>query len=980
MKHFFGVLLLFLCSASFAEARKITIIQATRVELRPSVETPNGKTEEYIVIVGNPAIIKVDEDEITADRIEYNKTTRKLRIVGTGIFQSKIDTVAGRDFEVDLASEGLTAADVFIATNEIDVQGINCERLPGQVDVQEAYFSPCSRCGIEQDAYGFKARELTLYPGDRLIARDVTILLAGQPIMYLPIVVVFLSESSRYPRLELNLDATPNPARPTVGLDLPFTVGDTGFGYWLLRYYAARTPAFGLGFDVNFVNLFGYSNKARAALMFIPPTSGSELQWAYRFSLEEMRIPLIGREPEDRWADLLLNASLTRADSAVISELRGFPSVSANQSTRFDFSLKWSAQRFNINTQSLDEPFFDISLIANSTRTDLPNPKSVRQPYQFELSFTPGKPLLPSLGGFRISSWKWSAGFLSAPVNSTNPSATLSINPEGGNTQTNIAAFRFSFAVAVALEQPLWTGAKISGGSDFAGNYYSTRNPSDPDNAPLVFDGEYERNIVFNANLGLQQTIGSWLDLGLGGRYGVARGETPFSADQQFSSSRPGNGNLNANLNLRPTTWSSLALGQQYGFTVNFRTTTTFDGSLEPFSATLTLNPKPISLGLSATYNFETGLPVAYTVRLTAGNTGNTSFSIGFGYTFPNTSGSLGTFQDLNASIGLNTTNRAFTVSLSLVQSLTTASITTTSLSSSWILGSRENPITLNMNQTFTPQTTTSTGIISSKLKGSLSVRYTFPSSDFERPFFTGLSLSLENNFDYAPYIAQSTTVPNSTISLIANFSGITPLNFTFRSNLDLQTFQAYNPRLTANFTTQEGLSYEFAIGFQIRFPDRLNKEFFWEKLSLRFGWDVRQGMSLFGDVVYSRRLENGVFVDTFELSKFGVSFAFAIAGSQRPNLFFVMTINQTFTYKDTPKYNGAALFQPTFTVIYDQCCYSIIATLKPVPPVTGTTAVNYLFSLVLSLPYGNQTIIDFDREKLRLPIVPFSQPIILPK
>jgi hypothetical protein len=980
LKHFLGALLLFFFSASFAEARKITIVQATRVELRPSVETPDGKTEEYIVIVGNPAIIKVDEDEITADRIEYNKSTRKLRIVGTGIFQGKVDTVAGRDFEVDLASEGLTAADVFISTSEIDVQGINCERLPGQVDVQEAYFSPCSRCGTEQDAYGFKARELTLYPGDRLIARDVTILLTGQPIMYLPIVVVFLSESSRYPRLELNLDATVNPARPTVGLDLPFTVGDNGFGYWLLRYYAARTPAFGLGFDVNFVNLFGYSNKARASMMFIPPTTGTELQWAYRFSLEEMRIPLIGREPEDRWADILLNTSLTRADSGVINELRGFPSVSGNQSTRFDFSLKWSAQRFNINTQSLDEPFFDVALIANSTRTELPNPNLIRQPYQLELFFTLGKPLLPSFGGFRVSSWNWSAGFLNAPVNSTNPSANLSINPDKSKTQTNIAAFRFAFAVAVALEQPLWTGARISGGSDFAGRYYSTRNPSDPDNNPLVFDGEFERNIVFNANLGLQQTFGSWLDLGLGSRYNVSRGETPFAADQTFSSSRPGSGNLNANLNVRPTAWSSLALGQQYGFTVNFRNTTTFDGLIEPFSATLTLNPKPISLSLSASYNLETGLPVAYNLRLAAGNTGNTSFSIGFGYTFPNASNSVGTFQDLNAAVGLNTTNRAFTISLSLTQSLTTASITNTSLNSSWILGSRENPITLSLNQTFTPQTPTSTGIAPSKLNGSLGVRYTFPSSEIERPFFTGLSLSLNNNFDYAPYNAQGTTVPNSEIALIANFSGNTPLNFTFRSNLDLQTFQAYNPRLSADFTTLKGSSYEFAIEFRIRFPDRLNKEFFWENLTFRFGWDVRPGISLFGDLTYKRQLDNGIFVDTLGVNSFGVAFAFAIGGSQRPNLFFAMTVNQDFVYRDSLGYKGAALFQPTFTMIYDQCCYSLIATLKPIAPVANTTAVNYLFSLVLSLPYGNQTIIDFDRDKLRLPIVPFLEPIVLPK
>jgi hypothetical protein len=971
----FFLVLLFFCLAATAQARKITIVQASKVELRPSVTTPSGTTEEYIVIAGNPAIITVDEDEITADRIEYNKSTRKLRIVGEGIFQGKSDTIAGRDFEVDLESEGLSAADVFISTTEIDVEGVNCERLPGQVSVQNGYFSPCSRCGTMTDAYGFKAGEITLYPGDRLVARDVTILLAGAPVMYLPIVVVFLSEPSRYPKLELNLEGTPT-TRPTVGLDLPFTIGENGFGYWLLRYYAARTPAFGVGFDVHFVNLFSYSNKARAAFLVLPPQSGTDLQLAYRFALEDMRIPLIGREPEDRWTDIELSTSLTRADSGIGNELRGALPGGGNQQTRFDFSLKWSATRFDINTQSFRDPIFNLALTANALRSDLEAQKAIRQPFTFELSFTPGKPLLPTAGGFRLSSWNWSAGFYSTAVNPLNPSATLSINPDSTNPikQTNIAAFRFTFAVAAGLEQPLWTGGKLFGSTDFAGRYYSTRNSSDPTNNPLVFDGEYERNIVFNASLGVQQSIGTWFEFAANSRYNVSRGETPFAIDQGFSSNRAGNGILGANLGLRPFDWLNLTAAQQYGFTVNFRNTTTFNGLFEPFSATINLNPKSVNLTLAGQYDFETAQPVAYNLRLASSGSSNTSFSLAFGYTFPNLSNTKGVFQDLNLGVGYNSNNRAFTLSLNLIQSLSDASIKSTALNSSFILGT-QNPVTLSFNQTYTLPI----GGVSSKLVGGLGVRYSFPSTEFDRPFFTGLDIRLSNSFDYAPFNPQTNKTPTSSLDLQASFSGTTPLAFSFRGKLDLQTYQAYEPTLTARFDTLKGSSFEFGVELNLSLPYPNNPDWIWSNFTIRFGWDVRAGISLFGNVQYNRKLEKGIFIDTFKVDSLGIAFAFAIGGSQRPNLFFAMTVNQTFVFQDNLDYKGAALFQPAFSLIYDQCCYSLIATLKPIS-IVSSGSTNYIFSLVLSLPYGKQSLIEIDRDELRLPVVPLLEPIKLPK
>ena len=964
----FLVVLCVLLLASFAEARKIVIIQATRVELRPSVETPDGRVEEYIVIIGNPAIIKVDTDEIIADRIEYNKSTRKLRIVGAGIFQGKNDTIAGRDFEVDLETEGLSATDVLIATKEIDVQGIDCTRLPGQVDVQNGYFSPCSRCGTTTDAYGFKAGQITLYPGDRLVARDVTIMLGGLPIMYLPIVVVFLSEPSRYPKLELNLNLEIGSSRPNVGLDLPFSIGENGFGYWLLRYYAARTPAFGVGFNVSFANVGNFSNKARATLLMLPPQSGTELQWAFRFAVEDARIVLLGREPEDRWSDLQLSISLTRADAGTSRELRNFPNIDVNQ-TALDFSLKWSAARYDINALAFGESLFNLELVTNALFPIGAALPSSRTQYRPELRFTAGKPLLPRFGALTISSWQWKAAWITAPFNPLNPSAIRFAN--GANV---ISALRFSFGYALTLSQDLWAGAKVNGSSSFRARYYSTRNSSDPNAATPDLNGEFERNLIFNASLGVQQTVGTWLDIGINSRYDVSRGETPFSGEDEPSSNQDGSGNIGLSFNLRPLNWLSLAATQPYNFRVGFRSANNdFNGTLEPLSATLTLNPRPISFVFNGQYNLETAKPVAYSLSL--GVSGNTSFSVGFGYTFP-TASSTGAFQNLKLALGYSTTNRAFSVSLSLEQNLVTAQITSTNLNSSWIIGSVENPITLSLNQSYVPAINTSPNT----LNGSLGVRYTFASSEFDRPFFTGIEIQFANQFNDAPFIPQGANAPSSTVRLQASLSGQTPLALTFSSNLDLKSFIAYNPNLTASFSLLRGSAFEFGINLGLSLPNPNTKEWLWNNLSLNFAWDIRAGLSVFGDIGYNRRLSNGVFIDSFNVRSLGVALAFAVGGVQRPNLFFVVNIAQNFTFQTDPRFTATTVFQPAFIVIYDQCCYSIIASLKPVSPNNAGVAANYVFSLVLSLPYGTQTIVSADRDFLRLPVLPFIDPIPAPK
>jgi hypothetical protein len=942
-------LLVFLL-ASVAQARKITIVQASRVELRQAVPTPDGSSQEYYVIVGSPAIIQIDEDEITAERIEYNKTTRKMRIVGAGIFQGKNDTIAGRDFEVDLESEGLSAADVFIATKEIDVVGISCERLPGQVSVENGYFSPCSRCGTASDAYGFKAGELTLYPGDRIVARDVTILLAGAPVMYLPIVVMFLSEPSRYPRLELASDLSVAGVNPNIGLDLPFSIGENGFGYWLLRYFVGRSPAFGFGVDVSFSNLGGLSNKARAMLLMLPPQTGTDLQLAYHLRLEDVRIPLVGALPEDRFSDLLFNLSLTRADAGTNRDLRGISPT--NQQAVMEFSLRWSASRFNINTQNFDPALFNLEFVGNAIWQFGASRSSITQ-YRPELRLTAGEPLLFGWGGLRLSNLALNLGYITAPVDAQNPSAVRL----AGSENANLSALRFRIQFAATFEQVLRSGGRFNANGSFAGQYYDTRNPSISN--PQDFDGELERNVVFGLNATFAQSVGTWFEVAATANYDVSRGESPFAFDRVPN--RDGVGGIGSNLTLRPVSWLSLGFSQRYTFTIGFRDgETLFSGIPEPFALALTLTPVPIQFGLNFVYDLGQNKPTSYDLRLSGSGSTGISFSVAFGYNFAG----AGTFQDLKLGAGYATPNRAFSFGVNLQQRLRDASLSSLALNSTLILGNREQPVTLSFNQNFVPAFQTQAATLS----GALGLRYTFPSELGERPLFSSLSVTLSNTYSYAPFAPTGSNTPPSELKLQTTFSGTGTLGFTFSSKVDLLSFTAYKPIFSLDFGIPVGGAFDLSLGLQLDLPYRDADYWLWRNVTLRFGWDVRAGLSVFGDLTYSRQLNAGVFTDTFSVRSLGVALAFAVAGSQRPNLFLVANLSNDPT-------KLAYFLQPTFQVILDQCCYSLVFRFAP-----DNNRNNYVFSLTLSLPYGNQSLVTIDKDNLRLPVVPFLPAIPAPK
>ncbi len=951
--------------AGSAFARKITIVQASRLELR-NVTTPDGSIEEYYIITGNPAVVRVDDDEIEAQRLEYNKTRRKLRVIGAGTLKSKTETVASRDFEVDLETQGLEGSDVFISTADIDIVGISCERLPGQLEVQQGYFSPCARCGKSQDAYGFRAGEITLYPGDRLIARDVTVLVGGVPVFYLPIVVIFLNDPSRQPRFSINQNAGADGT--TVALDLPFTVSDFGQGFTLLRYFEKRTPAFGFGVDLNLFNLFGGSNKSRAFFLALPPPVGSTagVQLAYQFSSGGEFLLRDGVAPEDELPPLTYTFNLNRVDSGISSatDLRGV----SGENKRTNFSLKFNLDAINysaeVETRGVldhrDPPNLDDPLTISAYNSGL---STVTQ-FLPEFRFTAKAGLLPRVGVFSLTGWGFTVGIITAPFDPFNTSARRL----AGNSPL-VSAGKFSVNWALGLDWQPWQNGRVNGSANFRGQYYSTVNP----------DGEYERNIGFSGTLNFQQSLlSNAVNFSAGYAYTISEGESPFSFDRVAQ--RAPNASLNLGLNASPFPWLGLGFGQRLEFTRTQR-------PADPLSLNLTVNPAPISLTVSSSFDWDRLEPVSYAVSLQNNVSSGVNFSVGTGYRFFDRLNPffVPAWDDLRFQVGYRSPDAGrFSLSLGLTQNLNNGEIRGWSLNSTLILGTQENPVTLSLNQTLTPPQYTNIAPAPpqpyARLNGSFSAR------------FGNYTVSLADQLDFAPYTySTSTPQPPSRVSVTINATDPLPWSLQFSSAVDLATLEFYQPTLAGTVSSRsenQGGAFEFSVNFLLLLPWRNQNDWRFSSATFGFAWDVVPGFSAFANVTYSRTVVGGVFKDRFELKPIGVSFAFSQDGSPRPSIFIALYLRGTYEFSDdgssdlplfTPPYNASspssgsfpADLRPVFTLIFDQCCYSLQFTVDSTPK----EGINFSFSVIL--PFGKQDIFTTTpNEGLKFPLLPFIPPL----
>src|SRR5690606_701379 len=190
------VLFLAVWLSSLATAARIVIDAASDPDSRLDIRTlglPGGEEVQLYVIEGDGLVITIDDDVLKADYVEFDLTNRLVRVIGFGSFTTGGETVEGYGLIIDLSAESFLADDVLIITEAIDVKGDSASRVPGLIRVALGEFSLCSRCGQVVEDYGFKAARLELYPGDRLVAFDVTVLIRAAPVLHLPLMVLPLA-------------------------------------------------------------------------------------------------------------------------------------------------------------------------------------------------------------------------------------------------------------------------------------------------------------------------------------------------------------------------------------------------------------------------------------------------------------------------------------------------------------------------------------------------------------------------------------------------------------------------------------------------------------------------------------------------------------------------------------------------------------------------------------------------------------------
>lgn len=291
----------------------VTEGKAGRIEIR-RILVEGRDPQTLYVITGDRVVVTIGDMVIEGTEIQFNVDTGVITIVGPGRFDDGTgQSVTGTDMVIELDAGAYSARDVVIVTDQIDLVGAFAERLPGQIQVADGFFSPCTRC-LDQPVpdYAFRAERIFVYPGDRLVAENVTLLVAGEPVLTIPLMVILLGPPDRQPRLEIGAGEDGF----FLVVDLPYYFDPESFGFFLLRYY--QTRGWGFGFDHRW---FDEGADGRIRVLVLPalaadPLKRTLLQLAARlnaalepgvnFELELARDDLAG--PEELRRTMLLRS------------------------------------------------------------------------------------------------------------------------------------------------------------------------------------------------------------------------------------------------------------------------------------------------------------------------------------------------------------------------------------------------------------------------------------------------------------------------------------------------------------------------------------------------------------------------------------------------------------------------------------------------------------------------------------------------
>lgn len=570
-----AVTLVCLCLLSQALTATLSIAGGERLELR-SVTLPDGTEVEYFIVTGTPVTLTIDRDQtLIAEHIEIDRSNRVVRVIGFGTFASGTETIQGTDLVVELDDETFSGRDVLIVTEAIDVIGVNANRVPGQIDVFSGRFSPCSRCDQRIQDYGFRAARLELYPGDRLVAFDVTVLIRETPVFFLPLLVVPLAPPDRQPSLSITSGSATQ--RAEIALDWPYVSGASAYGTFSVRYYADIAPG-----DSNFLGNALLGGRVTEPYLgggfdhrFFTDEGRGRLYFFYTPSFIDPTRP--GGKTRDQFQVQFRYDTETETATPEISILVERDDARRQRLTEYSVTLRSTVA--GLNGVFSSRGFFDLDTDDEVTEPSYGAPR--RTVARLELS--------PETPRFTVGPFAFSDLYLDLGVFEDRPS--------NRRIAGEFTAQGRAFVRHTTTLEPLapWSGFSVSGRNIFAGRYY----------------GNGDRLIAWDTNLNVRQALGS-NDFSVQFNRTIREGETPFNFDNI------GVGNvidLQAALNLRPFPWLRFSSSQRYVFVDERRPDTEGPG---PLTSTLSLfdNVPWFGVEFRNSYNFQENDPGTLTTTV----------------------------------------------------------------------------------------------------------------------------------------------------------------------------------------------------------------------------------------------------------------------------------------------------------------------------------------------------------------------------
>ncbi|MFP4473755.1 MAG: LPS-assembly protein LptD [Candidatus Omnitrophota bacterium] len=139
--------------------------------------------ERKVIASGNVSVSKGDV-RLSCDRLEYYRDTDIARCEGNVVLERDSGRITGESLTFDFQSmEGdferplLTAPPLYGSGEEIEKVGKN------HILIHNGYITTCD---FDKPQTRVQARRIDVYPGDKAVARDVTLRMGDVPIFYLP--------------------------------------------------------------------------------------------------------------------------------------------------------------------------------------------------------------------------------------------------------------------------------------------------------------------------------------------------------------------------------------------------------------------------------------------------------------------------------------------------------------------------------------------------------------------------------------------------------------------------------------------------------------------------------------------------------------------------------------------------------------------------------------------------------------------------